>query len=131
MSKRLYVGNLPFSVSQDDLRTEFSKHGTVEDCKLITDRETGKPRGFGFVTFASNQEADAAIAALHGQNFGGRALTVNEAEERRPSGGAGGGGGFRGGSGGGGGGGGPRGGGGGRGGGSQRGRRDQGSRYDD
>ncbi len=116
MSKRLYVGNLPFSVTQDDVKNEFSKYGTVEDCKLITDRETGKPRGFGFMTFANSQEADAAIAGLHGQNFAGRSLTVNEAEERRPNGGGGGGGRPQGGGGGGGG----RGGGGG---GRERGRR--------
>ncbi len=88
--KRLYVGNLPFTVTQDDVRAEFSKYGTVEDCKLITDRETGKARGFGFVTFTNNVEADAAISGLHGQSFGGRQLTVNEAEERRQGGGGGG-----------------------------------------
>ena len=101
--KRLYVGNLPFSATQDDVRNEFAKYGAVEDCKLITDRESGQPRGFGFVTFTNNADADQAIQALHGQNFGGRNLTVNEAEDRKQGGG---GGGFRGGNGGGGGGGG-------------------------
>jgi cold-inducible RNA-binding protein len=132
MAKRLYVGNLPFSANQDEVRAEFSKFGNVEDCKLITDRETGKPRGFGFVTFTNPQEADAAIAAMHGSNWGGRSLTVNEAEERR-AGGGGGGGGFNRPSGGGGGGGRNFQGGGGRGGGGHGGGgggRDRGRRRD-
>lgn len=87
MSKRLYVGNLPFSATQQEVLDEFSKHGKVEDCKLITDRETGSPRGFGFVTFSTEQEANAAMAALNGQNFGGRSLRISEAEDRPRSGG--------------------------------------------
>lgn len=135
MSKRLYVGNLPFTVSQEEVKAEFAKYGTIEDCHLPMDRESGRPRGFGFVTFADNTEADAAIAALNGANFGGRSLRVNEAEDRRAGGGGGGGSRPQGGGGGGGGrsfqggGGGGRGGGGG---GGSRGRRHSGGdRYED
>ena len=110
--KNLYVGNLPFTTTEDDLRTEFSKHGAVVSAQIVKDRETGRSRGFGFVEMSDG--ADAAVTALNGAMFGGRTLTVNEArprEERR--GGGGGGGGY---GGGGGGRGGPRGGGGGGGG---------------
>lgn len=137
MSKRLYVGNLPFNATQDEVKSEFAKYGNVTDCHLPTDRETGRARGFGFVTFGDAAEADAAIQALNGQNFLGRALRVNEAEDRRAQGGGGGGGGgnFRGGGGGGGrppqNGGGNGGGGRGGGGGGGRGRRSGGhDRYD-
>jgi RNA recognition motif-containing protein len=87
--KRLYIGNLPFSATTEEVQAEFAKFGTVQDCKLISDRETGKARGFGFVTFTNDEDAVRAINALNGQLFGGRALTVNEAEERRGGGGGG------------------------------------------
>jgi cold-inducible RNA-binding protein len=119
MGKRLYVGNLSFNATELDLRDLFAQSGTVVDAKLVTDRETGRPRGFGFVEMSSDAEATAAISSLNGREFQGRALTVNEAQER--SGGGGGGrGGPRGGGGGGGGGGGRGGGGGGPGGGGGR-----------
>lgn len=115
---KLYVGNLPFNVSEQELHELFAQHGNVTSASLVTDRETGRPRGFGFVEFANDDEARAAIEALHGYNLGGRDLTVNEARPRENRGfGGGGGGGGRGGYGGGGGGrGGYGGGGGGRGG---------------
>src|SRR5262245_2689899 len=110
MSKNIHVGNLPFTTTVEDLREEFGKHGTVTSAQIITDRETGRSRGFGFVVMADG--ADEAITALNGAMFQGRTLTVNEAKprEERPRGGAGYGGG-RGGYGGGGGGGGGYGGG--------------------
>jgi RNA recognition motif-containing protein len=107
---RLYVGNLSFHTSEADLNTLFSQVGTVESCRIITDRDTGRSRGFGFVEMSSKAEGEAAIARFSGQEVDGRALTVNEAKPQEQRGG-GGGGGFRGGRGGGGGGG--RGGGGG------------------
>ncbi|HEV2270433.1 MAG TPA: RNA-binding protein [Steroidobacteraceae bacterium] len=85
---RIYVGNLPFSATDESLRALFSKHGTVEKVSLITDRETGRPRGFGFVEMSS-ADASRAIQALNGTDFGGRPLRVNEAQER-PRGGGGG-----------------------------------------
>lgn len=92
--KKLYVGNLPFTASETELEQLFSQHGTVASVALITDRDTGRPRGFGFVEMANDDEANTAIEALNGQDFGGRALTVNEARQRPPrSGGFGGGGG--------------------------------------
>ena len=110
---KLYVGNLPFSATEDAVRTLFSEVGPVESVSLITDRDTGQPRGFGFVQM-SQADASRAIQALNGKDFGGRPLRVNEAQEReRGGGGGGGGGGGRGGYGGGGGGGGGRDGGGG------------------
>ena len=122
--KKLYVGNLPFSASEAEIHELFSQHGEVASVAMIMDRETGRPRGFGFVEMSNDAEADKAIDALNGQDFGGRPLTVNEARERQPRGGGGGGfggGGGRGGYGGGGGGGrgGYGGGGGGRGGGGR------------
>lgn len=78
---RLYVGNLPFSATEDALRAVFSKHGTVEKVSLITDRDTSRPRGFGFVEMSS-ADAARAIQALNGTDFGGRPLRVNEAQER-------------------------------------------------
>ena len=92
MGTRLYVGNLPYSCDEEQLQTLFEQGGrTVVEVKLVTDRETGRPRGFGFVEMGSQEEADAAIRALNGQPFGGRPLTVNEARdrERRPGGGGG------------------------------------------
>jgi hypothetical protein len=114
---KLYIGNLPFSAADADLREVFGAHGTVTDAIVMIDRTTGRSRGFGFVTMSSDDEGRAAITALSGADMGGRNLTVNEARpmEDRPRGGGGGGGG--GGYGGGGGGGGYRGGGGGGGGG--------------
>jgi len=83
MGTRLYVGNLPFSADEDQVRALFEQNGrSVVDVKLVTDRETGRPRGFGFVEMGSQEEADAAIRSLNGQPFGGRPLTVNEARER-------------------------------------------------
>lgn len=93
MSKKLYVGNLGFSVATADLERIFSAHGTVESAQVITDRDTGRSKGFGFVEMATSQEAQAAITALNGTQHEGRALTVNEAkpkEERGRSGGGGG-----------------------------------------
>src|SRR5579871_2707821 len=105
MSK-IYVGNLPFTASEADVRALFSQHGTVESVSLPTDRETGRPRGFGFVEM-SQADAARAIQNLNGYSMNGRALRVNEAQDKPRTGGGGrpGGGGFRGGGGGGGGGG--------------------------
>lgn len=115
MGRKLYVGNLSYDVDSSALQDLFSPHGTVDSAQIITDRDTGRSKGFGFVEMSSDGEAQAAIAALNGQEHGGRALTVNEAKPKENrSGGGGGGGGGRGGYGGGGGRGG--GGGGGRGG---------------
>ena len=97
--KRLYVGNLSFDSSEDDVRGAFSAFGEVTSTHMVTDRDTGRPRGFGFVEMADAEQADAAIAGLNGTNLGGRDLTVNEARPRPERGG--GGGGFRGGGGGG------------------------------
>jgi len=100
MGTRLFVGNLPYSADEDQIRALFEQDGrTVTDVQLITDRATGRPRGFGFVDMSTQEEADAAIRALNGQEFGGRSLTVNEARERseRPRGGGGDRGGFGGG----------------------------------
>ena len=108
---KLYIGNLPFSATDADLREVFGQHGTVTDSVVMMDRTTGRSRGFGFITMSTPDEGHAAIAALSGADLGGRKLTVNEARpmEDRPRGGGGGGysggggGGYRGGSGGGGG----------------------------
>lgn len=120
MGSKLYVGNLSYNTTSSDLEQLFAQHGTVQSAEVISDRETGRSKGFGFVQMGSDAEAQAAIAALNGQQHDGRALTVNEAkprEERSGGFGGGGGGGRRGGGGGYGGGGGGRGGsGGGRGG---------------
>ncbi len=85
--KRLYVGNLPYDVTEEDLEQLFQQHGTVESVAVIQDRETGRSKGFGFVEMASDPEAQGAIEALNGQDFGGRALTVNEARAREERGG--------------------------------------------
>ena len=90
MGKKLYVGNLTYGVTDATLEQMFAAHGTVESAQIIMDRETGRSKGFGFVEMKTEQEAQAAIAALNGQDRGGRALTVNEArprEERGPRGG--------------------------------------------
>src|SRR6185503_14029030 len=124
MGTRLYVGNLPYAVTELDLRDLFSGLGTVTDAKIVTDRETGRPRGFGFVEMSTEDEARKAIEELNGRDVQGRQVAVKEAEERGRGGGGGGGrgcggggGGGRGGDGGGGGGYGGGGGGGGYGGG--------------
>lgn len=105
MAKKLYVGNLSYDLSQDDLRAMFEEHGTVDSAQIIMDRETGRSKGFGFVEMSTDDEAQAAISALNGKQSGGRTLTVNEARPREDRGGGGGGrGGGRGGYGGGGGG---------------------------
>jgi cold-inducible RNA-binding protein len=114
--KRLYVGNLSFNTSEESLREAFSQFGQTDEVKLVMDRETGRPRGFAFVSMADAEAARRAIAEMDGAMLDGRSLRVNEAEERN-SGGRSGGGGGRGGFGGGGGGGGGRSGGGGGGGG--------------
>jgi cold-inducible RNA-binding protein len=90
---KIYVGNLPFDATQGSVQDLFSEHGQVTGVTLITDRETGQPRGFGFVEMANSGEANAAISALNGRDFGGRTLNINEAKPResRPSGGFGGG----------------------------------------
>jgi len=99
MGTRVYVGNLPFDTDASALRTLFEEGDRkVTDVKIITDRDTGRPRGFAFVEMESPSDAEAAIQALNGRDIGGRALTVNEAKEqapRRSGGGGGGGGGYR------------------------------------
>lgn len=82
MAKSLYVGNLPFKATEDEIRGLFAQYGEVQSVKLVTDRETGRPRGFGFVEMEDNG-AMAAIEALDGKEFGGRNLKVNEARERQ------------------------------------------------
>ena len=109
MGRKLYVGNLAYGVTDSDLSTMFGAHGTVESAQVIMDRDTGRSKGFGFVEMKSDQEAQAAIAAMNGKESGGRALVVNEARPKTEGGGG------RGGHGGGGGRGGYGGGGGGRG----------------
>jgi len=93
MSTKLYVGNISFNTSNQDLIDLFSSSGTVESANVIEDRETGRSRGFGFVEMASKADADAAIEALNGKEVDGRALKVNEAKPREERGGFGGGGG--------------------------------------
>jgi len=82
MGKKLYVGNLGYGVSSSDLETMFTAHGTVQSAQVIVDRDTGRSKGFGFVEMGSDQEAQAAIAALNGKDTNGRALKVNEAKPR-------------------------------------------------
>lgn len=82
MTKKMYVGNLPFTSSEEDVRELFSQFGEVQSVKLITDRETGRPRGFGFVEM-DREDADSAMSALDGNEFSGRNLKVNEARPRR------------------------------------------------
>ncbi|MDL1903482.1 RNA-binding protein [Synechococcales cyanobacterium CNB] len=91
---KLYVGNLSFSTTEDRLRELFEEHGQVASATLVMDRDTGRPRGFGFVEFNNDDEARAAINALNGKNVDGRDLTVNEAKPRENRGGGGGGGGW-------------------------------------
>jgi RNA recognition motif-containing protein len=91
MGKKLYVGNLPFTSTETDLQDLFARHGDVDSVKVITDRETGRSRGFAFVEMADASAADDAIRALDGTDLGGRSLRVNEAQDRRGGGGGGGG----------------------------------------
>src|SRR5579859_2654686 len=81
---RIYVGNLPWSMTESQVRTLFAEFGHVADCALVKDRETGRSRGYAFVDMPTAGEAQEAMAALHGQEFGGRRLTVNEARPRQP-----------------------------------------------
>ncbi len=94
MSTKLFVGNLSFQTTENDLQDAFAAHGTVVEANLMMDRMSGRPRGFGFVTMSTPEEAQKAIDALNGAEVGGRALTVNVARPRedRPAGGGGGGG---------------------------------------
>jgi RNA recognition motif-containing protein len=96
MSRKIYVGNLPWSTASADLEAMFAPHGAVRSAEVISDRETGRSRGFGFVEMETDEGLQAAIAALNGQEINGRPLTVNEARERTPRPGGGGGGGGRG-----------------------------------
>ncbi len=91
MGKRLYVGNLSYGVNNSELEQLFSQHGTVESAAVVTDRETGRSKGFGFVEMSTDDEAQKAVTALNGQEHFGRALTVNEARPREERGGGGGG----------------------------------------
>ena len=95
MGKKLYVGNLSYDVDSSALEALFSAHGTVQSAQIISDRDTGRSKGFGFVEMGSDAEAQAAIAALNGQQHDGRALTVNEAKPKENRSGGGGGGGRR------------------------------------
>jgi cold-inducible RNA-binding protein len=97
MSMKLYVGNLSFQTSSEDLQTLFAQAGTVESASVVEDRETGRSRGFGFVEMATKEEGEAAIQQFNGKEFNGRNLNVNEARPREDRGGRGGGGGGRGG----------------------------------
>jgi RNA recognition motif-containing protein len=92
MNKRIYVGNLPFTTTESDLESLFGQHGAVSSVRVITDRETGRSRGFAFVEMGDPNAADEAIRALNGRDMGGRPLRVNEAREREGGGGGGGGG---------------------------------------
>lgn len=92
MGKKLYVGNLSYDVDSSALGELFAPHGTVESSQIISDRDTGQSKGFGFVEMSSDKEAQAAIAAMNGQQYGGRALTVNEAKPKENRSGGGGGG---------------------------------------
>lgn len=84
MSAKLFVGNLPFKATQEEISSLFSQHGSVTEVQLMIDRMTGRPRGFGFVTMASDEDAQRAVNALHGFNMGGRDLTVNLARPMEP-----------------------------------------------
>ena len=100
MNTNLYVGGLPYSITDDQLRDLFAEHGNVDSARVITDRDTGRSRGFGFVEMSTSEEAEKAIEAVNGMELGGRTLTVNEARGKSDRGGGGGrGGGGRGGGG--------------------------------
>lgn len=83
MTFSIYVGNLPWRTTADDLRALFEPYGEVENARIVTDRETGRSRGFGFVDLADNEAGQKAIAELHNYDYGGRPLTVNEAQSRQ------------------------------------------------
>jgi len=85
MTYSVYVGNLPWATTADDLRTLFESYGEVETSRIVTDRDTGRSRGFGFVDLASDEAGKKAIAELHNYDYGGRPLTVNEAQSRQGS----------------------------------------------
>jgi RNA recognition motif-containing protein len=87
VSKKIYIGNLPFSSTEEDLKDVFGRHGAVDSVSIITDRETGRPRGFAFVEMEEASAADDAIRALDGSDLGGRNIKVNEAQDRRSGGG--------------------------------------------
>jgi cold-inducible RNA-binding protein len=87
VAKKLYVGNLPYGFTDNDLQNLFTAHGTVQSAQVIMDRDTGRSKGFGFVEMSDGTEADAAIATLNGQDVNGRKLTVNEARPREDRGG--------------------------------------------
>ena len=89
MSKKLYVGNLPFSSTEEDLKDLFGRHGSVASVAVITDRETGRPRGFAFVEMEEASAAEEAVRALDGTDLGGRSIRVNEAHDKRGGGGGG------------------------------------------
>ncbi len=93
MGRKLYVGNLPYSATESDLATKFGESGTVDSCKLITDRDTGQSKGFGFVEMSTDAEAQAAIQSLNDTDYDGRPMKVNEAkpQQKRSGGGYGGG----------------------------------------
>ena len=93
MGRKLYVGNLSYDVDSSSLEQMFAAHGSVQSAQIITDRDTGRSKGFGFVEMGSDEEAQAAIAAMNGQENNGRALTVNEAKPKENRSGGGGGGG--------------------------------------
>ena len=95
MSKKIYVGNLPFTTTEDELRDVFERHGGVDSVAVIMDRETGRARGFAFVEMTEQSAAEEAIRALDGSELGGRSLRVNEAQDKGRGGGGGGGGGRR------------------------------------
>ena len=95
LSKKIYVGNLPFSATEQELRDLFERHGSIDSVNVITDRDTGRARGFAFVEMSEASAADDAIRALDGSDMGGRPLRVNEAQDKRGGGGGGGGGGYR------------------------------------
>ena len=99
MGRKLYVGNLPYSATEEELTTKFAEFGQVESTKIISDRDTGRSKGFGFIEMGSDSEAQAAIDKLNGMDYEGRPMKVNEAkpQEKRSGGGGGGGGGGRGG----------------------------------
>jgi RNA recognition motif-containing protein len=95
MNNKLFVGNLSFDTTENDLQDAFAAHGTVTEANLVMDRTTNRPRGFAFVTMSTDEEAQKALAALNGKDLGGRALTVNVARPREERSGGGGGGGRR------------------------------------
>ncbi len=95
MGKKLYVGNLPFSATTEELTAAFAQCGTVDSVKIITDRDTGRSKGFGFVEMSTDAEATTAISKLNGADYAGRAMTVNEAKPMAPRENRGGGGGGR------------------------------------